>query len=672
MNDNRVVLLVDNKRRDLPGDALIAYNLEKLGIQCFLEPLEAYRGCLAAHRPGMIIFNHLLGSHLVRYSKRLAELGVLVGVLPNEGILYNKDVLRFNAGKYHSGAHIDYFFCWNKFHKEALAETGADKDMSIQVVGPPKFDYYFKPWSEAFNIQGKKPGEKPRVLICTNFVLAKSVPKETDKYFAPWKDRIPAYKDYWKAIESNVNSRSRFFDFLDAIVRSFKYHVTLRPHPGENAAPYIKWHDALDPSLKKGVVLDTGSNITELILSCDIEVSCETCTTALESWIAGKPTIELTFDKHPMFFHENIGALNVLCDNPEDIVSLIEKQLENPAQEAFTEARGRHLENWCASPCGVTSYGIAKIISDALKEREAIDWRRLSLDERRRGAKLKLLSGMDLPYNFDPLQFIKRRLSEKYACKDYIHQKTIRPSDVTKAVSLLTKTAKMRDRFEVSASCLPKNYKIVYITASHKPEVLEQNLLKSKVLEKSELIVQKGYTNISKAYNEADTDADIRVYLHHDVWLPDDFEKDIVNSINEVERIDPNWGVLGVAGVVLTKAGLKRYGFLSDRGVRTGSPENLPHEVDTLDELMLIIKDKDLRFDEKIPSAHFYGADICMRSKLHGKKNYVINAFCHHNSELPKIQEKDLPKDFDVAKDYIRKKYKNALPIATTCTIIKK
>lgn len=440
MGEKKVVILVDNKKRDLPGDALIALHLKKMGVKCFLEPLEAYRGCLAADRPDMIVFNHMMGSHLVAFSKRLSKLGVMVAVLPNEGILYNPDVLKFNAGKYHTGAHIDYFFCWNQLHRDALLHTGFDSDLKAEVVGPPKFDFYFEPWSRIFNITGK-PGGKPRVLVCTDFVLAKykELPRELcDKLFAPWKDRIPAYRDYWAAIEVNHNSRRRFFGFLDEIVSSSKFSVTLRPHPGEDARPYKQWYEALDPTLKKDVILDTDSGITELILSCDIEISCETCTTALESWIVGKPTIELVFDRHPLFFHEDVAALNVLCDKPGEIVPLILDKLENPVPEDFKDARRRHLEKWCSSPDGSASYRVAKIIAGALEDRKEVDWTRLTLDERRRGAKLKLLRGLDLPYNYDPLLFARRLLfKDRYAGKVSAYRKAVRPSDAEAAVSAL-------------------------------------------------------------------------------------------------------------------------------------------------------------------------------------------------------------------------------------------
>src|SRR5258706_9352795 len=89
----RAVLLVDSKTRDLPVAALIAHHLNALGVDCFLEPLEAYRAVLGAYRPQLILFNHLTASHLVDYSKRLAQMGVLTAVLPNEGILYDSEVM---------------------------------------------------------------------------------------------------------------------------------------------------------------------------------------------------------------------------------------------------------------------------------------------------------------------------------------------------------------------------------------------------------------------------------------------------------------------------------------------------------------------------------------------------------------------------------------------------
>lgn len=211
--------------------------------------------------------------------------------------------------------------------------------------------------------------------------------------------------------------------------------------------------------------------------------------------------------------------------------------------------------------------------------------------------------------------------------------------------------------------------KIEFVTPSHNPEILENNLLKSKILRKYKLAVQTNYTNISKAYNEADVNGDIIIYVHHDVYLPPSFERKLLNSLTEIERIDPNWGVLGLAGAVMSHNEKRVYGYLLNRGRRLGSPKGLPREVDTLDELMLITRG-DLKFDENIPSTHFYGADICLQARLQGRKCYVINAYCHHNHNYSGLVNGERTEGFLLAQEYIKKKYAKLLPIPTTCTII--
>ena len=207
---------------------------------------------------------------------------------------------------------------------------------------------------------------------------------------------------------------------------------------------------------------------------------------------------------------------------------------------------------------------------------------------------------------------------------------------------------------------------IVFITASHSRDILENNLLMSKVLDKYPLHIMQGYKNIPKAYNRATIDG-INIYVHNDVFLPDNFEENLLKSLDAINRTDSDWGVLGVAGVIATPDNKKAsYGSLLDRGMDWDGIKEIPHEVDTLDELMLITKG-DLIFDDNIPSAHFYGCDICLQSTLLGRKNYVVNAYCHHNSDLP---QEGRPDGFLEARDYIKEKYKDYLPIATTCTVI--
>lgn len=204
---------------------------------------------------------------------------------------------------------------------------------------------------------------------------------------------------------------------------------------------------------------------------------------------------------------------------------------------------------------------------------------------------------------------------------------------------------------------------IEYVTASHDPEVLNNNLLKSEVVYKHHpLTVQTGFNNISKAYNAAKACLNTVVWVHHDVFLPPDFEMQLNRALT---KVPDDWGVLGVAGVKLVGNKKDIKGYILDRGKKWGSPIGLPAEVDTLDEMLLITRGK-VTFDENL-DLDFYGADICMQAIAAGKKNYAINAFCHHNSTRVVGGRTE---SFYRCQAYFRKKWRAFLPIATTCALI--
>lgn len=423
-----IVYLVDNKKRDLPGVVLLSYYLEKMGIKCNIEPLESWKACLYKYKPDMIIFNHLLGSHLVEYSKYLKEVGILVGVLPNEGILYNKEVLDFNASKFHNGAHIDYFFVWNEAHKDAILKGNKLLDMKVEIIGVPRFDFYFPPFKQVLN------NEKKTILICTNFVFSQFLYKDksiAEKLFAPWKGRIESYSDYWGLIKTNAKSRELFFDFLNEIVNSKKYKIILKPHPSEDTKVYDDWYNSLNKNLKMYVDYDKTSFIWELIPKCDIEIACETCTTSLESWIAGKKTIELELTQHPVFYHEFISKMSSTCKNPEKILDLIEDVLEQETSEEQNVLRVKHLEKWCDSPNGNSTFKLATIINNAISDVKP-DFSNIKFSYKRKSYKLSLLDIFRKPYNYDLFLNFKSKINfSKYGDKIRVYNKTVTKDDIS-------------------------------------------------------------------------------------------------------------------------------------------------------------------------------------------------------------------------------------------------
>ena len=217
---------------------LIAHHLEALNVRCYLEPLEAYRAAVAAYRPGMIVFNHLNASHLASWSQRLAELGILVGVLPNEGFVYEEESRPFMAGRYHD-AHVDHFFCWNTLHRDALWAEREKKARNVHVVGVPRFDFYFDARSKTLPPAPPKTSSRPRVLVCTNFVLTWFTETDADRDMAYGDSNAKAatLRDYGGTVEAHQRGK-RLLDHLDALVDDGRYEVLLRPHPNEEHTFY--------------------------------------------------------------------------------------------------------------------------------------------------------------------------------------------------------------------------------------------------------------------------------------------------------------------------------------------------------------------------------------------------------------------------------------------------
>ena len=95
-----------------------------------------------------------------------------------------------------------------------------------------------------------------------------------------------------------------------------------------------------------------------------------------------------------------------------------------------------------------------------------------------------------------------------------------------------------------------------------------------------------------------------------------------------------------------------------------GRPFEHPAEVQTLDEIVLILRNSSgLRFDERLRHFHLYGTDICMAAEKQGLRCYAIPAFCIHNTE----QLLTLPQEFYECYRQIKRKWREHLPIHTSC-----
>lgn len=208
---------------------------------------------------------------------------------------------------------------------------------------------------------------------------------------------------------------------------------------------------------------------------------------------------------------------------------------------------------------------------------------------------------------------------------------------------------------------------LTFVVATNDKGVLRTNLLASGCLSRAhphQVIIQEGYRSASQAYNDAieKSKNDAIVFVHQDIVLPDEWMADLERSLQSLEKTDANWGVLGCWGATRNNWGV---GYIYSTGLGLlGRPFDSPQPVETLDEIVLVIrKSSGLRFDERLPHFHLYGTDICLRAEAVGRTNYVVPAFCVHNTHQMLV----LPSEFYECCRYIRRVWKHRLPVQTCC-----
>lgn len=203
-------------------------------------------------------------------------------------------------------------------------------------------------------------------------------------------------------------------------------------------------------------------------------------------------------------------------------------------------------------------------------------------------------------------------------------------------------------------------------------QVLAQNLLASPALSGRhghQILIQQGFASASRAYNDAlrRSTNKLLIFLHSDIYLPEAWMCQLERALQYLELADPRWGVLGCWGT--TQSGEYR-GHIYSTGLGIlGEPFDYPQPVQTLDEILLIVrKSSGLQFDEELPHFHFYGVDICMRAASWNMKSYVVPAFCLHNT----AQVVRMTREFYCCYSYVRLVWKDYLPIQTSCIRVSK
>jgi hypothetical protein len=217
---------------------------------------------------------------------------------------------------------------------------------------------------------------------------------------------------------------------------------------------------------------------------------------------------------------------------------------------------------------------------------------------------------------------------------------------------------------------MPANdLRFCFAAAVNDEQILAGNLRRSAAIRNGiPLVVIQGAPAAAIAYNQVlrDCVADVVVFAHQDVYLPQGWLQTVRNAIGAIARSDPDWAVIGVFGVT-SKGDYVGHLWSSGLYKEIICPLCGPTPVESIDELVIILRTAaGIRFDERLPGFHLYGTDIVQTALAAGKGAYVIDAPVIHNSRPVRTL---LGAYFKAAR-FIAKKWRRSLPLHTPCSKI--
>ncbi len=291
MEEPRIALVVDHPQRDLGGLVLTALALCARGATCHLVPANIAPREIWALAPDLVVLNYFRRSNEA-LGRAMRDAGIRVALLDTEGAVWEdfesyRELLWRDADLLRGAT----LACtWGEWLARHATAHGVFAPAQLRVTGCPRFDLYHPDWRAV--VAGPAPdvapdARRPRVLLNTNFstvnprfasVAAKI---ETSQRNFGWTPARIA-----EILEAEREGMAGMIALVRALSQDLAAaEIAVRPHPFEDPEPYRR---ALAHAANVHVVAE--GSVEPLILSADVVVQ-RSCTTAVESGLAGRPTL---------------------------------------------------------------------------------------------------------------------------------------------------------------------------------------------------------------------------------------------------------------------------------------------------------------------------------------------------------------------------------------------
>ena len=333
-----VHFLCDQKWRDLPTVAAMKLSLEALGVSVTAASSKETFSLLAVLQPDAVVLNHMYSKRHQELAAKLRSAGIAVIVQPTEG-KGEPAVDRMIWGEFNDYSNIDLFLSWNERTVQNLVDGSVLHADKVRLVGCTRYDFYRYPWfsvtanRETFCRRFNLDPAKSIVTWTTKFGYAKVFGnQELTNSFVRDFHELNVYRCYndigydWQRLpavhhDSRVELAKGFFE-LAASRPNLQFII--KPHPTEERSFY---ENHINERRLPNVRLIYGEYIWDVLNNTDVLLQ-QRCSTAMESWLLGKPTIEMNWHDDDALAWPEYQAGSHKANSPSEMIDLVDNILE--------------------------------------------------------------------------------------------------------------------------------------------------------------------------------------------------------------------------------------------------------------------------------------------------------------------------------------------------------
>lgn len=290
----QIYINVEISKRELDSALFVGYIAAQAGHDVHIFDQRDFPALLsrAALRPGVFFTKSIHSEQSrVRLFQELKRRGFVITSIDQESGILNDSFHEFGKERFapETMELADRVYCWGEREFEYLNQRFPQHSAKIQLTGSPRVDFWRRPLSLLGSIP-EEFKERPYILISSNFGISNYYPywevakglidSEASQY------GIEELRGFFQSYSSEFLLQIEFVALASELANSFPdIDIVVRPHPTENPD---SWRDLL-PQRANLHVSNDGS-ITPWIDSA-IAVIHNSCTSAIEATIAGKPVI---------------------------------------------------------------------------------------------------------------------------------------------------------------------------------------------------------------------------------------------------------------------------------------------------------------------------------------------------------------------------------------------